>query len=354
MRYLLIFGLVLGLYSQAGAQTNSYTVTNIVDNTQDRFLLNPWGLSRVTNPSLKENEWWASDNLAGVTTLYYANKTGAASLAPLVITIPSASGTGLGSPTGTAYNPAVGPGPGGSNFTFATLDGTISNWNASSPATGVFTGCAKCHTTTATIKVNNSATGASYQGLTFTKNAATGALTYYAANSNGGVEGYDATTFAPVAFAAGAFTDPHVPATYSPAGIQAIGGKIYVAYNAIAGGGTGLVSVYTSAGKLIQRLQYGQFNQPWGIALAPSNFGLYSGAILVGNTGSGLISAYNASTGQWMDFLRDSAGQPIVIPGLWALSFGNGNAESGPTNVLYFTAGGPSLTTGVFGSISAN
>jgi uncharacterized protein (TIGR03118 family) len=352
MRYLLIFGLMLGLYSQANAQTNSYTVTNIVDNTQDAYLLNPWGLSRVNNPNLKENEWWASDNLKGTTTLYYANKTGSKSLAPLIITIPSASGTGLGSPTGTAYYAGVGPGPGANNFAFATLDGTISNWNAGTGGTG--SGCASCHVTTATIKVNNSASGASYQGLTITKNSATSALTYYAANSNGGVEAYDATKFTAVTFAAGAFTDPHVPTTYSPAGIQAIGGKIYVTYNAIAGGGTGYVSVYNTTGKLVQRLQAGMFNQPWGVVLAPASFGLYSGAILVGNTGSGWIGAYNATNGQFMDFLRDSTGALITIPGLWALSFGNGSAESGPTNVLYFTAGGPNLTTGVFGAITAN
>jgi hypothetical protein len=42
-----------------------------------------------------------------------------------------------------------------------------------------------------------------------------------------------------------------------------------------------------------------------------------------------------------------------VIPGLWAISFGNGNAESGPTTTLYYAAGGR-YTTGVFGAITAN
>jgi len=76
--------------------------------------------------------------------------------------------------------------------------------------------------------------------------------------------------------------------------------------------------------------------------------------LLVGNTGSGWIGAYSPLTGQFVDYLRDAAGQPITIPGLWALGFGSGSAQSGPTNVLYFTGGGVDLTTGVFGAIAAN
>ena len=44
----------------------------------------------------------------------------------------------------------------------------------------------------------------------------------------------------------------------------------------------------------------------------------------------------------------------LLLPGLWGISFGNGSADSGPTNVLYFTAGGADLTTGVFGQVVAN
>jgi len=52
-------------------------------------------------------------------------------------------------------------------------------------------------------------------------------------------------------------------------------------------------------------------------------------------------------------FLEDSSGTPIVLPGLWGIEFGNGNPESGPTNTLYYTAGGNYLT-GVFGAIAAD
>ena len=346
MRNVCIPGIALLTCLVASAQTNSYTVTNIVTNTQDQYLINPWGLSRPASSTAKENEWWVSDNGKGVSTLYYANQTGSASLAALVVTIPPAGATGTGSPTGTASN--------ADNFAFATLDGTISYWDYLTKPATKGAKCAECHVTTATIMVNNSAAGASYQGLTVAKNATSGAQTYYAANANGGIEAYDATSFSPVTLPSGAFTDPKIPKTYSPAGIQAIGARIYVAYNAIAGGGTGYVDAYNTNGKLLLRLQQGWFNQPWGIAMAPASFGAFSKALLVGNTGSGWIGAYNASNGDFLGFLDDSTGATITLPGLWGIEFGNGNAESGPTTTLYFTAGGSNQTTGVFGAITAN
>lgn len=344
MRKLCMLSAALLLCLEAVAQTN-YTVTNIVNNTQDSYLINPWGMSRPSNASLKENEWWVSDAGTGFSTLYFANKTGAQSLAPLIVSIPSASGTGIGSPTGTATY--------ANNFVFATLDGTISQWrNADTPAKPG-THCSQCHVSTATIMVNHSSSGASYQGLTVAKNATSGAQTYYAANANGGIEAYDATSFSPVTLPPGAFTDAKIPTTYSPAGIQAIGSRIYVAYNKTAGGGTGFVNAYDTNGKLLRRFQTGWFNQPWGIAMAPANFGSFSNMLLIGNTGSGWIGAYSPSTGKFQGFLQ-SGGADITIPGLWGIAFGNGNVESGPTNVLYFNGGGADYTTGVFGAIAPN
>jgi hypothetical protein len=87
--------------------------------------------------------------------------------------------------------------------------------------------------------------------------------------------------------------------------------------------------------------------------VAPSNFGAFSGDLLIGNTGSGWIGAYSLKDGSFKGFLQ-SGGADITIPGLWGIEFGNGNVESGPTNVLYFNAGGVSQTTGVFGAISPN
>src|SRR5689334_3539754 len=114
MRYACLIAVVL-MSSSLYAQSNSYTVTPIVNNSQDSFLINPWGMSRPVKASLNENEWWLSDNGTGFTTLYSANKSGGQSLSPLFIAIATASGTGIGSPTGTAYNGTGGPGPGVNN-----------------------------------------------------------------------------------------------------------------------------------------------------------------------------------------------------------------------------------------------
>ncbi len=339
---LLVAGL-MGVLGATAQTTNDYTVSNIITSAQDSRLINPWGLSRPSSALFKENEWWINNQVTGISTLYYANGT----TVDLAVTIPSAIGSGTGSPTGTAFDPT------NQYFAFSTLDGTISAWNPRTTPAQRGTSCMECHVNTATVMVNNGAAGASYQGLTIAKQAATGKLTYYAANANGGIEAYDAATFAPVTLPAGAFTDPQIPSSYTPAGIQQfLSALIFVTYNASAGGGTGFVNVYDTNGKLVLRLQRGWFNQPWGVAVTPSNFGKFSNMILVGNTGNGFIGVYGL-TGLFQGYLK-SGGKNITLPGLWGLEFGNGSAESGPTNVLYFNTGGLNQTTGVFGSIKAN
>jgi len=350
VRIACLSGVVLLVCLTASAQTNSYTVTPIVNNTQDSYLVNPWGLSRPVSASVTENEWWTSDNGTGNSTLYYANSTGAQSLAGLVVTIPSASGTGIGSPTGTAFNPGKGPGPSAENFTFATLDGTISNWNSGQKPSQAGTGCYQCHVNNATVMVNHSNSGASYTGLTLAKNATTHAPTYYAANNKAGVEAYDAASFLPITLP-GSFSDPRIPSSYKAYGVQALGSLVAVSFfDGVSGG---YVDAFDTNGNLKGRLANGSFSQPWGIALAPANFGAFSNMLLAANTTTGWIAAFNPKTGAFEGFLNDSAGSPITIPGLWAISFGNSNPESGPINTLYYTGGGD-YATGVFGAITAN
>ena len=349
MKIACLVGLSLLICLSAHAQSNSYSVTPIVDSTVDEFLINPWGLSRSVDPGLGENQWWVSDNATGFTTLYFANKTGIDSLAPLIISVPPATGSGPGSPTGTVYNGTGGPGPGTHNFTYATLDGTISNWNSGEKPLPGGHSCMRCHVTTTTIKVNRSTLGASYTGLTIATNR--GKPTYYAANFNGSVEGYDATTFRSARLR-GTFSDPRIPSDYKPYGIQTIGDQIWVTFfNEVSGG---FVDSFDFNGKRKVRLANGAFSEPWGIAQAPANFGAFSNMILVSNTTSGMIGAYNATTGAFQDFLRGANGNPIALPGIWGISFGNGHPESGPTNTLYYSTGGENEDVGEFGEITAN
>lgn len=103
-----------------------------------------------------------------------------------------------------------------------------------------------------------------------------------------------------------------------------------------------LVRIYADDGRL---------NAPWGVAIAPPDFGPLSGRLLVGNFGgAGRICAFDLDNGRYLDDLRDLQDRPVAIEGLWALQFGNGVAL-GDSNALYFAAGPADETEGLFGSL---
>jgi uncharacterized protein (TIGR03118 family) len=141
---------------------------------------------------------------------------------------------------------------------------------------------------------------------------------------------------------------------YTPFNIQNIGGDLYVAYAyyPTTGPGLGFVVTYSPSGQIIRSYQYGPwFNAPWGIALAPSDFGSLSHTLLIGNFGNGQILAFGLEDGNYLGTLKDQNGNTITIDGLWAISFGNGG-KAGPYNTLYFTAGPSNQTQGLFGSLT--
>jgi uncharacterized protein (TIGR03118 family) len=101
----------------------------------------------------------------------------------------------------------------------------------------------------------------------------------------------------------GAFVDPEMQKGFAPFGIQAIQiglqTQIFVTYakqpahDDVAHQGYGIVSRFSTDGTFLGRVATrGQLNSPWGLALAPSNFGPFSGDLLVGNFGNGQILAY--------------------------------------------------------------
>jgi len=163
----------------------------------------------------------------------------------------------------------------------------------------------------------------------------------------------------------GMFVDPKLPAGYAPFDIASLGGRVYVTYamqkpdkhDDQAGAGLGFVDVFDMNGQLLRRLsRHGKLNSPWGLALAPNNFGPFSGALLVGNFGDGHINAYSAGSGRFIGTLRNEAGAPIQIDGLWGIRFGNGSSGGGalaPTNTLYFAAGIGEEQHGLFGAITS-
>ena len=98
---------------------------------------------------------------------------------------------------------------------------------------------------------------------------------------------------------AGKFVDPNPVAGFTPYNIQRLSdGNIYVTYAAATSTGAplpgGYVDEYDTAGNFIRRIATnGPINAAWGLAIAPSNFGTFSGDLLIGNLYNSKINAYN-------------------------------------------------------------
>jgi len=117
--------------------------------------------------------------------------------------------------------------------------------------------------------------------------------------------------------------------------------------------GSGFVDVFDTSGHLLQRLIQGNhLKSPWGIARAPENFGAFSHALIVGNFADGQLHAFDPDSGKYLGEMKNENGKPVVIDGLWGITFGNG-ANGGDKNALYFAAGIQDETHGLFGSLRA-
>ena len=362
----LALSLILSLTGR-GASGQQYSQTNLVANAlgiapvTDPSLANPWGMSRASG-----SPWWISDQRTGLSTLY----NGAGTKQGLVVTIPAAKPGATGSPTGTIYNgsttdfllaPAT-----PAKFLFSTLDGLIVGWN--NPAAGA-------------MVVATASKGSVYTGLTSAM--VDGELRLYAANfTKGTVDVYD-NAFNRIDHEdhwseedgwGGRFEDERLPPHYAPFNVQAIGNNIVVTYalnapnehGATNGPGLGYVDIYSARGRLLERLEHGKWlNSPWGVALAPLDFGAFSHDLLIaqfagaGSTeSSGTIAAYDLVTGRFKGKLLDTNGNPIAINGIWAISPGNASPNNfdpagAPSAELYFTAGTMNQTGGLLGYLTA-
>ena len=170
------------------------------------------------------------------------------------------------------------------------------------------------------------------------------------------------------------FADEKLPRDYVPFNVQAIGNDIVVTYVLHEQGspfesdgpGLGFADIYSPTGRLVRRLEHGDWlNAPWGVALAPLDFGRFSHDLLIaqfaggGDTqSSGFIAAYYLATGKFDGLLEDASGKPLAINGIWAISPGNispanSDAAAAPAAQVYFTAGPNHGSEGLFGYLTA-
>jgi uncharacterized protein (TIGR03118 family) len=307
---------------------NEYTPMRV-----DPLLVNGWGIAFSSFGTI-----WVSAEGTGVSTVY--NKDGNDVLP--AVAIPSTTGPTGGHPTGQVFNAGTGfrlPNGNPARFIFAGADGVISGWNGG---------------TNAVATINDP--GDAYLGITIATIGSDKFL-YVSNFSNNEIEVYD-TAWHEVEMD---FDDPGLPSGYAPFNIQAIDNMLYVLYAKVGadgeeevGSGNGYVDIYDPNGTLIKRLvSRGQLNAPWGIAKAPAGFWgeeAISGRILIGNFGDGHINVYD-SNGNFQGQLRKS-GNPIVIEGLWGLSFPPASATTINPNWLYFAAGPDDEEEGLFGYIT--
>jgi uncharacterized protein (TIGR03118 family) len=329
------------------ASVDQFSQTNLVSDLpataahQDPQLLNPWGVAFAPN-----QEFWVSDNGAGVTTLY----DGAGVKQSLVVNIPGAGGQSA-SPTGQVFNGTSGfvvtkgNASGAAAFIFAGEDGGISAWSPSVDLQN------------AVLEFDGTAApgGAVYKGLAI-GNIKKSTFLYAANFRSGNIDVFD-SAFKEVNLK-NAFHDKKIPAGFAPFNVQNLNGQIAVTYakqNAakhddVAGAGNGFVDIFSTSGRLVRRLKHGSFlNSPWGLAIAPKSFDKLAGDILVGNFGSGQIDAFSRS-GNFITTLKDTSNNPITINGLWALTPGSGGMGSS-TQSIYFTAGINEEQDGLFGQL---
>jgi uncharacterized protein (TIGR03118 family) len=227
-------------------------------------------------------------------------------------------------------------------FLFVTEDGTISGWNRNIDPTN------------AVIAMDNSAREAIYKGVALA-HTDDGDFLYATNFHEGTIEVYDFSfTLKRI------ITDDRLPERFAPFGIRNVNGKLYVTFarqdkdkeDDFAGPNQGFVDIIDPATGEIQRLISRRgLNSPWGIAIAPANFGKFSNDLLIGNFGDGTISAYTLS-GKFLGRLLNSNGKVLSIDGLWTIIFGNGGMAGMP-NELFFSAGPDDEQHGLFGKLTA-
>jgi uncharacterized protein (TIGR03118 family) len=288
---------------------------------------NPWGIAAGPTTPI-----WINNNNTATSEVYEADGVGPLARR-LVVQTPAG-------PTGIAFNPTTAfavKQPDGtmarSVFLFVSLDGYISGW----------------------VPPNTEATPArfnrrdGYAGMAVADTPAGPRM--YTVSVQGRIKVFDGE-FNRVP-SINRFIDPTIGAL-QPYNVAVFDDLVYVAYADLEGGGPGgAISTFDLRGRFVRRVTSDpHLNAPWGMAIAPDDWGRFGNMLLVGNVGNGRISAFKLSTGAFRGQLRTAAGRLIVNNGLWGIQFGNG--KTGTPRDLLFAAGIDDYTHGLFGLIHPN
>lgn len=355
----------------------------------DPLVSNGWGIA--IRPPGAGGHFWISNFNTGTTTTYVGDVHAPppdGRFTPLfqdalrVVTIPVGAGLRIdGAPTapvpqvtGQVFNHSMtdfvvsGEGiTGASRFIFVTGEGTISGWVEQRDAQG------NVHRQTRSVITVDQSQEFDDDRLRYTGCAVTdfpsGNRLYVTNFTTNQVEVYD-HQFQRVPTPPSAFRYPGQPDDYVAWNIQFIrtgpnaDGHLWVAYALREEPWeedccNGAVAQFDRDGNFIRRLQVrldadpladNDLRAPWGLAVAPPNFGPHSNHMLVANFGDGSIAAFDLESGRFVDFLRNPDGSPLLVDGIWGLTFGNGVAL-GDTDALYYAAGPNGEIDGTFGTV---
>ena len=331
----------------AVAQTKAYRQTNLASSVpgaaanEAQSLNQPWGIAFLPG----QRFFIAASGAGSVSAM---NSSG---LPVGDVAVPASSGNMSGAmPSGIASDASGVFGTANSpiQYIVVTQTGTIAGFsspNGSVPAQ-------------ATILRDDSASGAVYTALALLHPGCCAPFAAVADFNDGTIHTFT-NAFDPLDLP-GAFQDPKLPAGYAPYGMQVIGNQLFITYalqdaakrSPVIGAGNGVVDVFDTQGNFVRRFATGgNLNAPWGVALASANFGPFSGAILIGNSGDGTISAFDAASGDYLGQISDGDGGVIANPGIRSLTFrANGVTNA---NTLFFTADTQNGQGGLFGAITS-
>ncbi len=368
----------------AMAAEGYYLQRNLITNFRDKYrtrlepgrkalrndlVLNAWGLA--LRPAGAGGHWWIANTDSGTVVTYVGDTDTTAlfqdALKTVLVEPAPATPDQAPTPTGQVFSgsdefPCAGtsftgaPIAAPSRFLVVTEDGNLQCWAE--------TGSSQPERMRSFTLAVNGDSGSVYKGLAITPFPFGNRL--YAANF--GLRRIDAFNGAYQPILNGAFVRPgDVPEDFAPFNIQFLEYEIdgiarqglFVAYAKTTadpveeeqGPGLGYIAEFDLDGQPLRTLQASRrLNAPWGLAVAPGDFGRFSKRLIVGNFGDGTLVAFGLKGGRQRGYLRGRDLQAIQIDGLWGLAFGNGESL-GRASYLYFTAGPNGEADGLFGSL---